>query len=134
MVLGLNANWRMSMFWQAGAANYLYITVFILLFVWCYLREVPDEGSFLPGFGKWRKGESRSVLTGGGAVGKDSGARDGLCRGGVHRSAGDVFLRRISGVALGVDPVKRHLEKRENGALCPAAYSGGIPCDHASQC
>ena len=35
MVLGLNANWRMSMFWQAGAANYLYSTVFILLFVWC---------------------------------------------------------------------------------------------------
>ncbi|WP_251206644.1 DUF6056 family protein [Acetatifactor aquisgranensis] len=52
MVLGLNANWRMSMFWQAGAANYLYITVFILLFVWCYLRELPDEGSLLPGFGK----------------------------------------------------------------------------------
>ena len=35
MVLGLNANWKMSMFWQAGAANYLYITVFILLFVFC---------------------------------------------------------------------------------------------------
>lgn len=49
MVLGLNANWRMSMFWQAGAANYLYITVFILLFVWCYLRELPDEGGFLSG-------------------------------------------------------------------------------------
>lgn len=43
MMLGLNANWRMSMFWQAGAANYLYITVFILLFSYCYLRELPDE-------------------------------------------------------------------------------------------
>ena len=42
MMLGLNANWKMSMFWQAGAANYLYITVFILCFVWCYLRELPD--------------------------------------------------------------------------------------------
>lgn len=52
MALGLNANWRMSMFWQAGAANYLYITVFILLFAWCYLRELPDEGSFLPKSGK----------------------------------------------------------------------------------
>lgn len=41
--LGLNANWRMSMFWQAGAANYLYITVFILAFAFCYLRELPDE-------------------------------------------------------------------------------------------
>lgn len=42
MTLGLNANWRMSMFWQAGAANYLYITVFILLFAFCYLRELSD--------------------------------------------------------------------------------------------
>ncbi len=48
MILGLNANWRMSMFWQAGAANYLYITVFILAFVHCYLREVPGRGEELP--------------------------------------------------------------------------------------
>ena len=48
MPLGLNANWRMSMFWQSGAANYLYITVFILGFVYCYLREFadrPDDGA-----------------------------------------------------------------------------------------
>ncbi len=44
MLLGLNANWKMSMFWQAGAANYLYISVFILLFAWCYLRELPEKG------------------------------------------------------------------------------------------
>lgn len=43
MLLGLNANWKTSMFWQSGAANYLYITVFILLFVFCYLRELPDK-------------------------------------------------------------------------------------------
>lgn len=42
LLLGLNANWKMSMFWQSGAANYLYITVFILGFVFCYLRELPD--------------------------------------------------------------------------------------------
>lgn len=48
MVLGLNADWRMSLFWQSGAANYLYITVFILLFVFCYLRELPEGGSSLP--------------------------------------------------------------------------------------
>lgn len=49
MILGLNANWKMSMFWQAGAANYLYITVFILLFAWCYLRELPEGGKpFFP--------------------------------------------------------------------------------------
>lgn len=41
--LGLNANWRMSMFWQSGAANYLYITVFILAFAYCYLRELPEQ-------------------------------------------------------------------------------------------
>lgn len=45
MMFGLNANWKMSMFWQAGAANYLYITVFILMFAYCYLRELPDEGT-----------------------------------------------------------------------------------------
>ncbi len=43
MVLGLNANWKMSMFWQSGAANYLYITVFILFYAYCFLRELPDE-------------------------------------------------------------------------------------------
>lgn len=52
MIFGLNANWKMSMFWQAGAANYLYITVFILLFAHCYLREFPDEGSFFSRFKK----------------------------------------------------------------------------------
>lgn len=41
MILGLNANWKMSMFWQSGAANYLYITVVILSYVFCYLREMP---------------------------------------------------------------------------------------------
>lgn len=49
MLLGLNANWKMSMFWQAGAANYLYITVFILLFCHCYLRELPDKAVLFPG-------------------------------------------------------------------------------------
>lgn len=58
MLAGLNANWKMSMFWQAGAANYLYITVFILLFLWCYLREMESGGrSFpmrtLPGITLW---------------------------------------------------------------------------------
>lgn len=58
MILGLNANWKMSMFWQAGAANYLYITVFILLYVFCYLRELPDAGEIsggkpLPGITFW---------------------------------------------------------------------------------
>ena len=62
MLLGLNANWKMSMFWQAGAANYLYITVFILLFTFCYLREMSDrreaegeqtQAKGLPGITLW---------------------------------------------------------------------------------
>ncbi|MCM1191551.1 MAG: DUF6056 family protein [Butyrivibrio sp.] len=58
MTLGLNANWKMSMFWQAGAANYLYMTVFILLYAFCYLRELPEEGEAfsakpLPGITLW---------------------------------------------------------------------------------
>ena len=48
MMLGLNANWRMCLFWQSGAANYLYITVFILLFIHCYLRELPEAGESMP--------------------------------------------------------------------------------------
>lgn len=39
MLFGFNANWRMSMCWQSGAANYLYMMVFILSFLYCYIRE-----------------------------------------------------------------------------------------------
>lgn len=56
MLFGLNANWKMSMFWQAGAANYLYITSFILLYLYCYLREVQESGKAtknLPGIVFW---------------------------------------------------------------------------------
>ena len=38
MILGLNANWKMSMFWEAGAANYLYMAGFLLAFLFCYLK------------------------------------------------------------------------------------------------
>lgn len=40
---GLNANWHLSMYWQSGSVNYLYITSFILLFMWCYVRELSEE-------------------------------------------------------------------------------------------
>lgn len=39
---GLNANWKMSMYWQTGACNYLYTMVLILAFLWMYLRIVQD--------------------------------------------------------------------------------------------
>lgn len=42
---GFNANWKMSMYWQTGACNYLYTTVIILVFLWLYLRETEDETS-----------------------------------------------------------------------------------------
>lgn len=51
MLTGLNANWLMSMYWQAGAANYLYITIFVLGFLYCYVREDVDER--LPGISFW---------------------------------------------------------------------------------
>ena len=57
VLVGLNANWNLSLCWQAGACNYLYITVFILLFMWVYMREIPYDcfGSKEPlwGVGFW---------------------------------------------------------------------------------
>ncbi len=47
MLHGLNANWMMSMYWQSGSANYLYITVFVLFFAYCCLREF-SEGEVKP--------------------------------------------------------------------------------------
>ena len=40
---GLNANWKMSMYWQTGACNYLYTTVIILGFLWFYLKILESE-------------------------------------------------------------------------------------------
>ncbi|MCQ2524119.1 MAG: DUF6056 family protein [Lachnospiraceae bacterium] len=40
LLVGMNANWKMSMFWESGAANYLYITCFILVFINTYLRAL----------------------------------------------------------------------------------------------
>jgi hypothetical protein len=43
LLIGCNANWMMSMFWQAGAANYLYMTVLLLYFLGLYLRWEPHQ-------------------------------------------------------------------------------------------
>lgn len=53
MLIGFNANAKMSMFWQSGLVNYVYSSVWILLFLWMYLRTVdsPDEDSLLLGKG-----------------------------------------------------------------------------------
>lgn len=43
MMIACNPNIRMSMFWQAGCANYVYSTVWILFFLWVYLRETGEN-------------------------------------------------------------------------------------------
>ena len=53
MLYGLNANWMQSMCWQSGAANYLYMTTFILFFVWCYVRALEGNTKALPGISIW---------------------------------------------------------------------------------
>ncbi len=53
MILGLNANWRMSMFWEAGAANYLYMAGFLLAYLYCYLRYEDRGERNLPGTALW---------------------------------------------------------------------------------
>lgn len=42
LIISLNANVKMSMFWQSGLVNYVYSSVWILVFLWAYLR-VADE-------------------------------------------------------------------------------------------
>ena len=44
-VHGLNANWKMSMYWQTGACNYLYTTILILAFLWIYLHALDRLGA-----------------------------------------------------------------------------------------
>lgn len=44
MIYALNANLMSSMFWQAGAANYVYSSVWILLFMLPYLRALREPG------------------------------------------------------------------------------------------
>lgn len=54
MLVSLNANWKMSMFWQSGLVNYVYSSVWILLFLWLYLRRLEDEEkSDPPGIFLW---------------------------------------------------------------------------------
>jgi len=49
LLIAWNANAKMSMFWQAGLVNYVYSTVWILFYLWLYIRtaDCPDEDSFL---------------------------------------------------------------------------------------
>ncbi|MCH5341114.1 MAG: hypothetical protein J1E01_06590 [Acetatifactor sp.] len=54
MLVSLNANWKMSMFWQAGTVNYVYSSVWILAFLWIYLRQMEEpERKALPFVNIW---------------------------------------------------------------------------------
>lgn len=54
MLVSLNANWKMSMFWQAGTVNYVYSSVWILMFLEVYLRQVEEpESRVLPFINIW---------------------------------------------------------------------------------
>lgn len=54
LIVALNANVKMSMFWQAGTVNYVYSTAWILLFLWPYLRQTEEpESSPLPLVNLW---------------------------------------------------------------------------------
>lgn len=53
MLYGLNANWSQSLCWHSGAANYLYMTTFILFFLWCYVRALEGQEKALPGVSLW---------------------------------------------------------------------------------
>lgn len=54
MIFALNANVKMSMLWQAGTANYVYSTGWMLLFLWPYLRALQEqEKKPLPLSGLW---------------------------------------------------------------------------------
>ena len=48
LLIAFNANAKMSMFWQSGLVNYVYSSVWILVFLGIYLRTVDDlENEYL---------------------------------------------------------------------------------------
>lgn len=53
MLFGLNATWIQTLCWHPGAANYLYMTTFILAFLWCYVRTLEGKEKALPGVAVW---------------------------------------------------------------------------------
>jgi len=54
MLIALNPNILLSMFWQSGSVNYLYSSTWILFFMMLYIRQVkePDAKSFI-GINLW---------------------------------------------------------------------------------
>lgn len=48
LLISLNTDIKQSMFWQSGAANYLYSTNWVLLFIFLYLRQVRNPDAKQP--------------------------------------------------------------------------------------
>lgn len=49
LLFSLNQDVKLSMFWQSGAVNYLYSSVWIFAFLWIYIRQVRNpEAKSLP--------------------------------------------------------------------------------------
>lgn len=54
LLISLNGDVKLSMFWQAGSANYLYCTNWILLFVFVFMRQVKQpQAKALKGISFW---------------------------------------------------------------------------------
>lgn len=54
LLIGLNTDVKLSMFWQSGSVNYLYSTNWILLFLIVYMRQVKNpEAGRLKGIEFW---------------------------------------------------------------------------------
>lgn len=45
LLISLNPNIKMSMFWQAGTVNYVYSTTWILFFLWVYIRQMEQPSA-----------------------------------------------------------------------------------------
>ncbi len=80
MLHAFNPDWHLNMYWQSGSANYLHITVVILLFVWAYLHEVRENSNkIIAGSGNSEKVESSEngeKARGSEAAGKNSLVRE----------------------------------------------------------
>ena len=115
MILGLNANWKMSMFWEAGAANYLYMAGFLLAFLFCYLKY---EEKNLPGIVIW--------ILPLGLIAGWSNENMGPA------SSGDPVKTQRAQKSSGVDvsgkhqlPGGNHSDDRCTGQFCPQRGDGG---------
>lgn len=53
MLISFNPDIQMSMFWQSGSVNYLYSTIWILAFMFVYLRETRENTQPLKGIVFW---------------------------------------------------------------------------------